>query len=163
TGGDGDDRLRIWDVATARVRKEIRGIGPSVRLIALSPDGARVAVGTWDEQNKDRMSVCDLESEERLFSSAGHALAYSPGGRWLAVGAADEMTVLLLDARTHEKVARFEGHEKLVDSAAFSPDGRLLATCSRDSIVRLWQVPGGACRELPGHTDEVYAVAFHPD
>src|SRR5262249_27803268 len=102
TGGDGDDRLRIWDVATARVRKEIRGFGPSVRLVALSPDGARVAVGTYDEENKDQMSVCDLESEERLFSSAGNALAYSPDGRWLAGLHADNKTVLLLDARTHE-------------------------------------------------------------
>ena len=45
--------------------------------------------------------------------------------------------------------------------AAFSPDSRLLATCSRDSTIRLWQVPSGACRELPRHTDQVYAVAFH--
>jgi len=161
TGGDGDDRLRIWDVAPARVRKEIRRLGPSVRLVALSPDGARVAVGTYDEQNKNQMRVYDLKSEERLFSSAGQALAYSPDGRWLASLDADNKTVLLLDARTHETAARFEGHEKLVYSAAFSPDSRLLATCSQDSAVRLWQVPSGACRELTGHTDEVFAVAFH--
>ena len=118
-------------------------------------------MGSYDEQNKEQMSVCDLESGDRLFSSAGCALAYSPDGRWLAVRAADEMTVLLLDARTHETPARFEGHEKLVYAAAFSPDSRLLATCSQDSTVRLWSVGSGAYRELR-HTDEVFGVAFHP-
>jgi WD40 repeat protein/predicted Ser/Thr protein kinase len=163
TGGDGDDRLRIWDVATGRVRKDLRGIGPSVRLLALSPDGARVAVATWDEQNKDQMSVWDLESEERLFSSAGYALAYSPDGRWLAVRAVDEMTVLLLDARTYEPANRcFRGHESVVWSAAFSPDSRLLATCSSDRTARVWHLDSDVCQQLRGHADEVFAAAFHP-
>jgi WD40 repeat protein len=53
TGGDGDDRLRIWDVA-ARVRKDIRGIGPSVRVMALSPDGARVQWGLGTSRTRIR-------------------------------------------------------------------------------------------------------------
>jgi WD40 repeat protein len=164
TGSDGDGRLRIWDVATARVRKEIRLPAGNVRSLTISPDGKRVAATAFDPRDeKNYLHVCEATSGERLFSAESAALAYSPDGRWLAVRAADETTVLLLDARTHETAARFRGHERVVSSAAFSRDSRLLASCSSDRTVRLWPIDGGDCRELRGHTDEVFAAAFHPD
>src|SRR5262249_55747030 len=76
---------------------------------------------------------------------------------------ADENSVVLLDADAHETAARFRGHEKQVVSAAFSPDGRRLASCGRDRTVCVWQIDGGACRVLRGHTDEVFTAAFPPD
>jgi WD40 repeat protein/tRNA A-37 threonylcarbamoyl transferase component Bud32 len=141
TGGDEDDRLYTWDVATARVRKQIRGPGSPIGALAISPDGKRVAASAWDgQQLKDHLSVCDVASGEQLFAADGVVLAYSPDGRWLAALEADLKTVVLLDARTHEPAARFSGHEQSVSGATFSPDSRRLATCSLDRTVRLWQI-----------------------
>ena len=40
----------------------------------------------------------------------------------------------------------------------------LLATCSADKTVRLWNPDSGAAlKTLTGHTDYVYAVAISPD
>jgi WD40 repeat protein len=164
SGTHADNRLRVWDMATARVRQEIPAGAGFVRFVTVSPDGRRVAATAHNPQdNKHYLHVCDLACGERLFSAEGWALAYSPDGRWLAALAADGKTVLLLDAQTHETAARFQGHELQVHKAAFSPDGRRLASCSSDRTVRLWEIDSGACRKLLGHTDEVFAVAFHPD
>ncbi|MBY0523885.1 MAG: serine/threonine protein kinase [Gemmataceae bacterium] len=164
TGCQGEQPLRIWDVATAQVRKEIPIRGRDVHLLTVNPGGTRVAVRTYDPRNKKYyLTVYDIASGEPLFSTEGASLTYSPDGRWLAALAADERTVLLLDARTHETAARFTGHENVVFKARFSPDSSRLATCSKDHTVRLWKIGSGECQVLRGHTDEVYALAFHPD
>ncbi|MER7538337.1 trypsin-like peptidase domain-containing protein [Streptomyces sp. NPDC097704] len=59
---------------------------------------------------------------------------------------------------------RWFGHTNLVNSMAFSPDGKTLATGSSDKTVRLWDVATGKTRAvLKGHTDTVTAVAASPD
>jgi WD40 repeat protein len=61
-------------------------------------------------------------------------------------------------------IRTLRGHGDYVQSVAFSPDGRLLATASRDETVKLWATETGEeVQTLHGHGGFVQSVAFSPD
>ncbi|MBE8986568.1 WD40 repeat domain-containing protein, partial [Nostoc sp. LEGE 12450] len=50
-----------------------------------------------------------------------------------------------------------------VNSVAFSPDGKTIASGSSDNTVRLWNLAGQELKTLKGHSSYVLSVAFSPD
>ncbi|MEU7159464.1 WD40 repeat domain-containing protein [Streptomyces chrestomyceticus] len=98
--------------------------------------------------------------------AAGHdALAFSPDGRYLALGGSDG-AVHLQDPVTGQAVAGpLAGHQGIVRDVAFSPDGRLLASSGDGGPVWLWDMTfrspvGGSLPDSQGALD---SVAFSPD
>src|SRR5262245_5700194 len=60
--------------------------------------------------------------------------------------------------------ATLKGHTFNVNSVAFSPDGKTLASGSIDETIKLWEVATGKeLATLMGHTDSVLSVVFSPD
>ncbi len=55
------------------------------------------------------------------------------------------------------------GHRSAVKSVAYSPDGKFIATGSRDNSVKLWEVATGReIRTFTGHLSTVNTIAFDP-
>ena len=60
--------------------------------------------------------------------------------------------------------SRLTGHQKLIFSLNFSPDGRWLASCSADNSIKLWDgVTGKFVHTYRGHVAPVYHITWSAD
>ena len=90
-------------------------------------------------------------------------LAFLRNGQYLA-SASGDTTVRVYDMRSPQTPSRaYEGHQKPVQSVAFSPDGSKLVSGSWDKTLRLWDLPSNRSVTMTGHTDRVVSAVFSPD
>ncbi|KIY48485.1 WD40 repeat-like protein [Fistulina hepatica ATCC 64428] len=112
----------------------------TVRSIAWSPSGQTLATASFDSN----IGIWEQTSDEDMDDDGTEA---SGNGDW-------------------ECVTLLEGHETECKSVAFSSDGSLLASCSRDKTVWVWEVHPDADFEclavLMEHSQDVKCVAWHP-
>ncbi len=137
--------------------------------VAFSPDGQMLFVlsPTHVFNASGRVSVYRVTDGEELFYVSGANTygnpALSPDGRLLAMPGYDDGRVQMWSTAQNRLLFELKGHERMVVSADFSPDGKQLATAGLDGSVRLWQVQDGApLAELTGHTGPVRAVRYAP-
>ncbi len=151
-------RARHQDLLT------LKGHSDAVISAAFSPDGKRVATGSWDDTAK----IWDAETGQEILTLRGHAhsigsVAFSPDGKRLVTGSYDH-TAKIWDAETGEEILTLEGHSQALSSVAFSPDGKRIATASGDKTAGIWDAETGReILRLTGHTDAVHSAAFSPD
>jgi WD40 repeat protein len=89
---------------------------------------------------------------------------FSPDGTTLGTGSLDR-TVKLWDIPSGRERAVLRDDSGVILSAAFSPDGRMLAWATTDpaGAVSLWDVKAQRLRMiLCGHAPRVHAIAFSP-
>jgi WD40 repeat protein/energy-coupling factor transporter ATP-binding protein EcfA2 len=90
-------------------------------------------------------------------------IEFSPHGKYLAVGAADQI-IRILDVSTWEEKVVLKGHEGSIFCISFSPDGRTLASGANDRTIRLWDVATGQeMAVLKGVEGSINCVSFSPD
>jgi WD40 repeat protein/HEAT repeat protein len=100
----------------------------------------------------------------------GRLLGLSGGGSRVKVKSsgfvpgARDYAIRLWDLDSCQEIRRFVGHEHVVFSLAFCPNGRHFLSASEDQTVRLWDITSGKLlRTYRGHTDGIRSVSVSPD
>ncbi|KAF8697199.1 WD domain, G-beta repeat, partial [Rhizoctonia solani] len=99
------------------------------------------------------------------YHQAVQLLSISPNGKMVITGHLDG-SVCLQDAQTGSHISGpLVGHTNPVTCITFSLDGKLAASSSYDTTIRLWDVSSKAkiaSHVLAGHSGPVNSVTFHP-
>jgi WD40 repeat protein len=173
-----DGKVTLWSLATGRELPTIQPHkNNEMRALGISTDGRSLVVDAGD--NMPRLFETATGRERRLFAlnaketrersskngernKFAHLLrvetaigilmlpnvAISPNGRILA-HCGPRGTITLWNVATGKELAELRGHQADVMTLAFSPDGKTLASGSRDTTALIWDVSRFTAKAKP--------------
>jgi len=158
--GSYDKTLKIWDLASGRCQRTLRGHSGWVSCLRVEQGGERIVSGSWDASIK----VWDAEEgvvRQTLACGVGNALYtldLDQGSAEVAVGCRHHH-VQLWDLEAGQKLNDFFGHSKEVGALRLTP--RTLVTGSGDTTIKVWDKLAHECRmTLRGHSSTVMCLEY---
>ncbi len=161
--------IEIWNnTLTSRVKvinfgDELNEYGKDIQSFRIFEDKSMVLINT-DEAGLLR--TVDLSSGEILneimIEGAWDIIHDIKNGYAIIVGNNGEFVVVNVDTLKIEK--RLSAHEDKIFDVVISPSGRLIATASKDKLIKLWNAESYELMAvLKGHNHQVLSVQFSQD
>ena len=137
-GRVGHTFIRIWDIENGTDHKDIIKPDANIRDIALSPDGKKLAVTSWDTvafiidvATGNILQTCRQPGVE------GSKLCFSPDNSKLLL--LNWSTTFVMDVATGKMLGQTKtGNESLMPGK-YSADGSFFITQSHDSTIHVWR------------------------
>jgi WD40 repeat protein len=178
--GDTQKKVTLLSLPGMEEIAELRHDG-DVRSLSFSPDGKMLAGGGGTDRHHGLMTNKSQDYQMKTVvwgvSTVGddckylgsivckdivHAVAFSPDGKWLAVGSEDRTIALLSVEKEFEKIIEL-GAAAGVLCLAWSNDSRFLASGGEDMKISIWDLQTRRMIfQLPKAQDWYRGVAFHP-
>lgn len=159
--------ITLWHTDTWSDPVTLAGHNGIVSSISFSPDGNLLASGGYDDKTVRLWKMDTWESQQVIVTPEEvNVVAFSPDSKVIAVGVNDALVrVWDINGAFQNKFENIAGPSEAIISLAFSPDGRLLVSGTRDlqhpfqvwdfASIQLKQGIGGPCQGT--------AVVFSPN
>ncbi|XP_014272485.1 pleiotropic regulator 1 [Halyomorpha halys] len=161
--GSADRVIKVWELATGKLKVSLTGHISSVRGLAVSPRHPYLF-----SCGEDRQVKCwDLEYNKVIRHYHGHlsavySLALHPTIDVL-ITAGRDATARVWDMRTKANVHTLTGHTNTIASVISQAAEPQVITGSHDCTIRLWDLAAGkSIATLTNHKKSIRAVTFHP-
>ena len=176
-GGNNTGELFLWNPVTGKRMATLPSQGGRVRALDFSPDGKILAAG-YEPENLLNGGITVLwnlpaKTPKGKTPFAACALAFSDDGKLLALGGVEPAPpqggrtsggLKIWDITQSREISNLIGHRGPVESVAFSPNGRMIASGGLEGSGILWDVGSGKLtttlsEKLGNHP----AIAISPD
>uniref|UniRef100_A0A8C5QU00 Coronin n=1 Tax=Leptobrachium leishanense TaxID=445787 RepID=A0A8C5QU00_9ANUR len=107
------------------------------RLVTGGEDG-RIRV--WQIPNGGLVeTITEPQAALTAHNERIYTVRFHPSASDILASSSFDLTVRIWNVKTGQDVLKLQGHEDQIFSLAWSPDGRLLASCSKDQRVRIYE------------------------
>ena len=160
--GGWDSKVRVWDVSTGTLQKELPG-EVWIWRIDWSPNGNYLATGDVN----GGVHIWNATSGKLHKKIVEHAttigsLRFSPDGKWLSIGSSDS-TASICDVESGQTSKKLLGHFGEIHSVIFTPTGDQLLTGAGDGKVKRWRLDHADVDDVLDHPGAVTSTSFSQD
>lgn len=162
--GRGTGEILMWDVEQRKLMQNVKAHDNWTFSIAFDKTGKKLFTAGGD----DLVKVWDLSDMsaplKTLKGHTGdvHALGLSSDETQL-VSAGDDMVPLIWNLESEKVVKKLDAHPRQIPALAISPDGKRIATSSRDSNLRVFDFEGTLIQSIDKHEKDIITVRYSHD